>query len=131
MSITHIGAASIWVNDVDAAVDYYTRVLGLRLDKTIGDAAHPRMAWIGFPEGRAIIVLAEGRAMNAENRMGGFTGLVLDVDDAERPYEELKERGAVLPRPVMKGPDGWRIIVADPDGNEVLLYQPADEADRH
>ena len=131
MSITHVGAASVWVNDMDAAVDYYTRVLGLKLDRTVDEPGHARMAWLRFPEGRAIIVLAEGRAMGMEHRVGGFTGLVLDVDDAERTHRELEERGAVFARPLMKGPDAWRLMVADPDGNELLLYQPLDEADRH
>lgn len=131
MSITHIGAASIWINDMDRAVDYYTRVLGLELEKTIDDPAHAKMAWLAFPEGRAIIILAEAKAMRAENRVGGFTGLVLDVDDAERTHRELEERGAVFAGPLAEGPDAWRLMVADPDGNVVLLYQPKDEADRH
>ncbi len=131
MSITHIGAASVWVNDMDAAIDYYTRVLGLALDKVIGEAPQPRMAWLRFAEGRAIIILSEARAMRMEGRVGGFTGLVLDVDDAQQTYRELDERGAVFAAPLMEGPDAWRVVVRDPDGNDLLLYQPRDEADRH
>lgn len=131
MSITHIGAATIWVNDMDAATDYYTRVLGLTLDKVIDEAPHPRMAWLRFPDGRAIIVLAEAQAMRMEGRVGVFTGLVLDMDDAERTCRELEERGAVFAGPLMEGPDAWRAMVRDPDGNDLLLYQPRDEADRH
>ena len=131
MSITHIGAATIWVNDIDAATDYYTRVLGLALDKMIDEAPHPRMAWLRFPDGRAIIVLAEAQAMRMEGRVGVFTGLVLDMDDAERTCRELEERGAVFAGPLMEGPDAWRAMVRDPDGNDLLLYQPRDEADRH
>jgi predicted enzyme related to lactoylglutathione lyase len=131
VSITHIGAATIWVNDMDAATDYYTRVLGLALDKVIDEAPHPRMAWLRFPDGRAIIVLSEARAMRMEARVGGFTGLVLDVDDAPRTCRELEERGAVFAGPLMEGPDAWRAMVRDPDGNDLLLYQPRDEADRH
>ncbi|MET0400188.1 MAG: VOC family protein [Longimicrobiaceae bacterium] len=131
MSITHIGAATVWVGDMDAAADYYTRVLGLELDKMIGEAPQPRMAWLRFPDGRAIVILAEARAMEMEARVGGFTGLVLDVDDAERTCRELEARGAVFAAPLMEGPDAWRAIVRDPDGNDLLLYQPRDEADRH
>ncbi|HEX7243208.1 MAG TPA: VOC family protein, partial [Longimicrobiaceae bacterium] len=64
-------------------------------------------------------------------RVGGFTGIVLDVDDAERTFAELQERGATFPRPLVRGEDAWRAVVTDPDGNEFLLYQPADEKDRH
>lgn len=131
MSITHIGAVTVWVSDMDAAVDYYTRVLGLELDRTIGEAPHPRMVWLRFPDGRAIVILAEARAMKMEARVGGFTGLVLDVDDAERTHRELEERGARIPGPLREDPDGWRIVVRDPDGNDLLLYQPRDEAERH
>lgn len=129
MSITHIGAATVWVSDVDAATDYYTRVLGLELDRVIGEAPEPRMAWLRFPEGRAILIL--GEAMGVEARVGGFTGLVLDVDDARRTCRELEERGAVFAAPLAEGPDAWRAVVRDPDGNDLLLYQPRDEADRH
>lgn len=131
MSITHIGAASVWVNDMDAAIDYYTRVLGLTLDRVIGEAPQPRMTWLRFPDGRAIIILTDARAMRMEGRVGGFTGLVLDVDDAQRTYRELEERGAVFAAPLMESPEAWRVMVRDPDGNDLLLYQPRDEADRH
>lgn len=131
MSITHIGAASIWVNDMDRAVDYYTRVLELTLEKRVDEQNHAPMAWLRFPEGRAIVILADAKSMRAEGRVGGFTGLVLDVDDAERTYRELESRGATFVGPLMKGPDALRLMVADPDGNHVLLYQPLDEADRH
>lgn len=131
MSITHIGAASVWVNDMDAAIDYYTRVLGLTLDRVIGEAPQPRMTWLRFPDGRAIVILTDARAMRMESRVGGFTGLVLDVDDAQRTYRELEERGAVFAAPLTESPEAWRVMVRDPDGNDLLLYQPRDEADRH
>lgn len=131
MSITHIGAASVWVADLDRAVDYYTRVLGLTLDRVIGEKPRRRVAWLRFPEGRAIVILNEARTAMGEARVGGFTGLVLDVDDAERTCRELEERGAEFAHPLDAGEDGFRAVVRDPDGNELLLYQPRDEADRH
>jgi predicted enzyme related to lactoylglutathione lyase len=131
VSITHIGAATVWVNDLDRALDYYTRVVGLELDREVGGGEMPRMAWIRFPDGRAIIILAEARVMGGEKRIGGFTGLVLDVDDAERTFAELTERGAAFRHPLVRHDDGWRAILSDPEGNDLLLYQPHDEADRH
>lgn len=132
MSITHVGAASVFVSDLDRALDYYTRVLGLTLRKDTGSGGPgPRTLWIGFPEGRAILVLVEARAMGPAARMGGFTGIILDADDAQRSYEELKERGATFVRPITNLPHGWQAILSDPDGNEFILYQPHDEADRH
>lgn len=133
MSITHVGAASVFVSDLDRALDYYTRVLGLKLHKdTGGEGGHgPRTLWIGFPEGRAILVLVPARAMGPAARMGGFTGIVLDADDAERTYTELLERGATFARPLASLPHGWQAILSDPDGNEFMLYQPRDEKDRH
>ncbi|HEX2093055.1 MAG TPA: VOC family protein [Longimicrobiaceae bacterium] len=133
MSITHIGAVPVHVTDLDRAADYYTRVLGLTLlrDTATGGGPGPRMLWIGFPEGRAILILLDARAIGAPERVGEFTGIVLDVDDAPRTAEELTARGAILPRPLQRHDDGWRAVVADPDGNGFLLYQPHDEAERH
>ncbi|HEX2191062.1 MAG TPA: VOC family protein [Longimicrobiaceae bacterium] len=131
MSITHVGAASVWVHDLDGALDYYTRVLGLSLDRTLGEKPRPRMAWLRFPEGRAIIILSEARPGMGAERVGGFTGLVLDVDDAERTCRELEERGARFAAPLRADEDAFRAVVRDPDGNDLLLFQPRDEADRH
>lgn len=132
MAITHVGAATVHVTDMDRALDYYTRVLGLVLHKDTAAEGHPgpRTLWIGFAEGRAILVLA-GRPPGWPEGPGGFTGIILDVDDAERTYEELQERGAIFSRPLRRGPHAWQAILADPDGNEFLLYQPHDEKDRH
>lgn len=133
MSITHVGAVGVHVADLDRALDYYTRVLGLSLRKDTAAAGEPgpRMLWIGFPEGRAIVILLDGRAAGAAAKIGGFTGIVLDADDVRRTHEELSARGAAFARPPRRSEHGWSAILADPDGNEFVLYQPHDERDRH
>ncbi|HEX7241263.1 MAG TPA: VOC family protein, partial [Longimicrobiaceae bacterium] len=69
MSITHIGAVPVHVTDMERAADYYTRVLGLRLDRTIARPdGTPYMMWIGFPEGRAIFILVDAAAVGMSAR---------------------------------------------------------------
>lgn len=129
MSITHVGAVGVRVTDLDRSLEYYTNVLGLSLQKDTAAAGEPgpRMLWIGFPEGRAIVILLPAEP----ERVGGFTAIVLDADDVRRTHEELSARGAVFARPPQRSEHGWSAILADPDDNHFLLYQPHDERDRH
>ena len=63
--------------------------------------------------------------MDARLSPGGWNRLVIEVDDLEARVEELGAAGAVFRNEVVVGPGGRQILVEDPSGNVVELFEPA------
>jgi predicted enzyme related to lactoylglutathione lyase len=56
---------------------------------------------------------------------GGWNRFVLTVEDIEATVAKLKEAGAVFRNEVITGPGGRQVLVEDPSGNPIELFQPA------
>jgi predicted enzyme related to lactoylglutathione lyase len=56
---------------------------------------------------------------------GGWSRLVLLVDDLDGLVRALRDRGAVFRNDIVTGPGGRQILVEDPAGNAVELFEPA------
>ncbi len=122
MPITHIKTTTVAIRDEETAIAFYVNKLGfdLRRDETMGP-----MRWIEVapPDGQTVIVLARGYGHGAD-RIGTFTGLVLEADDIQATYEQLRERGV----PFSEGPTvqpwgGVQALFADQDGNGYVLVE--------
>jgi catechol 2,3-dioxygenase-like lactoylglutathione lyase family enzyme len=114
------------VDDVEAAVAFYAAHLGFRLlsstlpafaDVTRGDL---RLLLSGATSsaGRA---MPDGRRPTA----GGWNRIQLVVDDLAAEVERLRAVGVVFRNDVVKGPGGSQILLEDPAGNPIELFQPA------
>jgi catechol 2,3-dioxygenase-like lactoylglutathione lyase family enzyme len=114
------------VGDVDAAVAFYVGALGFELEQQYG----PNMAivsrdgatvWLAGPGASASRPMPDG----AQPSPGGWARVVLVVDDLDRLVATLRERGATFRNDVVEGPGGRQILVDDPSGNCVELFEPA------
>ena len=56
---------------------------------------------------------------------GGWNRLVIEVDAIDDAIEELRRSGATFRNDVVTGPGGKQILVEDPSGNPVELFEPA------
>jgi predicted enzyme related to lactoylglutathione lyase len=56
---------------------------------------------------------------------GGWNRFVLQVDDLEATVAALEAKGATFRNEIVTGPGGRQILVEDPSGNVVELFQPA------
>ena len=56
---------------------------------------------------------------------GGWTRILIDVDDIESEVARLKEKGVQFKNDILEGPGGKQILCLDPSGNVVELFQPA------
>jgi predicted enzyme related to lactoylglutathione lyase len=129
--ITHISTTTVFVSDQDKAADFYVNKLGLekRRDEPMGPDA-PR--WIEVaPKGArtAILLYKPTEEMpgassyeTAKSMIGTFTTFVLNVDDMEATFRELKSKGVEFPDPPSKQYYGWWATVKDPDGNTIGLH---------
>jgi catechol 2,3-dioxygenase-like lactoylglutathione lyase family enzyme len=114
------------VDDVDAAIDFYTSHLGF----TPGLNAAPAFAEV--IRGRLRLLLS-GPTSSAGRPMpdgrtpapGGWNRIHLIVDDIAAEVERLRGAGVTFRNDVVTGPGGQQILVDDPSGNAVELFQPA------
>jgi catechol 2,3-dioxygenase-like lactoylglutathione lyase family enzyme len=114
------------VDDVDAAVAFYTD----HFDFTLRSSAAP--AFADVVRGRLRLLLAgpkssAGRPM-PDGRIptpGGWNRIHLIVADIGAEVERLRAAGLTFRNDIVRGPGGQQILVEDPSGNPIELFQPA------
>jgi catechol 2,3-dioxygenase-like lactoylglutathione lyase family enzyme len=114
------------VDDVEAAVAFYTNVLDFEV---LNDFA-PVLADVGRGNLRLLLsgpTSSAGRAMpdGAQPGPGGWNRIHMIVDDIDVDVVRLRAAGAQFRNDVIEGPGGKQILVQDPSGNVVELFQPA------
>jgi catechol 2,3-dioxygenase-like lactoylglutathione lyase family enzyme len=114
------------VDDVQAAVDFYTTHLGFTLRST----AVP--AFADVVRGPLRLLLAgpassAGRPMpdGATPAPGGWNRIHLVVDDLDAEVDRLRDAGVPFRNDIVTGPGGRQILAQDPAGNLIELFQPA------
>ena len=112
------------VNDVDAAVAFYRDRLGFALEQQFGPAMailrHGDLTlWVAGPLASAAKPMPDGR----KPVPGGWNRFVLQVDDIETTVARLQAAGVTFRNAIVSGPGGRQILVEDPSGNVVELFQ--------
>lgn len=123
-------AEGIWgvryqVRDVTRSVEFYTRMLGFKLDFQVlpafGQVSLRNLKLIlSGPGASGSRHMPDGRAQEP----GGWNRIVLEVKDLPARIEELRGRGVTFRNEMESGPGGKQIQVEDPDGNPVELFEP-------
>jgi catechol 2,3-dioxygenase-like lactoylglutathione lyase family enzyme len=113
------------VDDVDESIAFYTNLLGFELLTS----ASP--AFADVKRGNLRLLLAgpassAGRAMSdgAKPGPGGWNRIHFIVDDVDAEVARLRDRGARFRNDMVEGPGGKQILLLDPSGNVVELFQP-------
>jgi catechol 2,3-dioxygenase-like lactoylglutathione lyase family enzyme len=114
------------VDDVEAAVAWYTRHLGF----TLLSNASPAFADVTLGSLRLLLsgpTSSAGRSMNdgARPGPGGWNRIHLIVDDLAAEVARLRAAGVQFRNDVVTGPGGSQVLLKDPSGNLVELFQPA------
>lgn len=114
------------VDDVEAAIDFYTAHLGF----TLNFSAAP--AFADVVRGNLRLLLSgpkssAGRPMpdGAQPAPGGWNRIHLIVSDIAAEVDRLSAAGLTFRNDIVAGPGGQQILLEDPSGNVVELFQPA------
>lgn len=117
------------VEDVDAAVAFYTHDLGFRLQAKAGPnfamlSRHGLQLVLSPPvgPGGASQPASDGRRPEP----GGWNRIILETHDLTRETESLRRAGVQFRTGVLGGPGGRQVVVEDPSGNPVELFQPTE-----
>jgi catechol 2,3-dioxygenase-like lactoylglutathione lyase family enzyme len=114
------------VDDVEASIGFYTQELGFTLERRMGPAfaivnRDDLSVWLSGPESSAARPMPDGRLPEP----GGWNRLVVTVDDLAAEVETMKEAGVRFRNEIVTGPGGKQIVLDDPAGNAVELFEPA------
>ena len=113
------------VDDVAAAVDFYTKFLDFQVHTSFPPAfadvvrGNLRLLLSG-PSSSAGRPMADG----TKPAPGGWNRIHLIVDDIEAEVARLRAAGAPFRNDVLSGPGGKQVLLLDPSGNVVELFQP-------
>ena len=120
----YISVISVLVNDVDRAVDFYTNKLGW--EKTM-DVPMGEDRWVTVaPKGeRTAFTLTKGGPMWSSEKVGGFSGVIVEVDDVYKSHTELEKLGVVFSEPPRSEPWGGWAMFTDSEGNIHGMHSPA------
>ena len=115
------------VTDVDAAIEFYCEQLGFHEDM------HPAPSFAMLSRGDLRLVLSApgggpggGQAMpfGTEPRPGGWNRFQLEVSDLAATVQELRNDGARFRSDIIEGVGGKQILLEDPSGNPIELFEP-------
>ncbi|HEX2182330.1 MAG TPA: VOC family protein [Rubrobacteraceae bacterium] len=124
--IKDVPLTGIFVNDQEAALDFYTSKLGLEKveDEPYGEGA--RWITVSPAEMRIKIVLKEAEREHEKAMVGRSDGapiLTLGTDDVYAAYERMRERGVRFLGEPYRYPWGIGALLLDQDGSPILLLQ--------
>jgi catechol 2,3-dioxygenase-like lactoylglutathione lyase family enzyme len=112
------------VDDVQAAIDFYTTHLGF----TLNTSAAPAFADVVRGPLRLLLSGAASsgaRATPDDATSAGRNRIHLVVNDLDTEIARLRDAGLPFRSAVVAGPGGRQILLADPAGNLIELFQPA------
>jgi catechol 2,3-dioxygenase-like lactoylglutathione lyase family enzyme len=112
------------VDDVQAGIDFYTGHLGF----TLRSSAAPAFAEVVRGPLRLLVsgpASSGARATPEDASTAGRNRIHLVVDDLDAEVARLRGAGLPFRSEVVSGPGGRQVLVADPAGNLVELFQPA------
>mgnify|MGYP003644508072 CR=1 FL=1 len=122
----HTVSVRYMVHDVEAATKFYTSFLDFKILTSFAPA------FADVVRGNLRLLLSgptssAGRAMpdGATPGPGGWNRIHLIVEDIEAEVARLREAGAPFRNDILEGPGGKQILLQDPSGNVVELFQPA------
>ena len=115
------------VNDVDAAIAFYTEMLDFKVDM------HPAPGFAALSKGDLRLLLNRPGAGGAGQEMpdgrlpepGGWNRIQVEVKGLTTTVDRLRGAGCRFRNEIVTGQGGKQVLVEDPSGNPIELFEPA------
>ena len=114
-----------FVADVEKSISFYRDVLGFELVEQWGPAFailvldSSNQLWLSGPGTSAAKAAGEGTHV-----YGGWNRIVVPMDQLEENLPKLVEHGVNIRVGLVTGPGGKQVLIEDPDGNPIELFDP-------
>ena len=129
-NINEMVSVRYMVDDVEKAIAFYTKLLDFKILTSFGPA------FADVARGNLRLLLSgpgssAGRPMpdGAKPGPGGWNRIHLIVDDIDAEVARLRDAGAAFRNDILRGPGGKQVLLQDPSGNVVELFQPINASD--
>ena len=127
--ISHLQMITVFVSDLDRAMDFYIGTLGFVKTAEFNDGEQ-HLVWVVPPQAADVDLSTEialYAAGEGDPRVGAASGIVFTALDIEAAYEDMKSRGVEFTLELVrhaygKGEGDQEARFVDPDGNEFLLH---------
>ncbi len=116
-----------FVDDIEKSIAFYKDVLGFELVVQWGPAFaivtldKSNQLWLSGPGTSAATAVAENGSMATP---GGWNRIVVPLHDLETRIPSLIEKGVKIRVGLVTGPGGKQVLIEDPDGNPIELFDP-------
>jgi catechol 2,3-dioxygenase-like lactoylglutathione lyase family enzyme len=119
------------VNDVDAAIGFYSEQFGFEV------VMHPAPTFAILARGELRLLLSAPSGAGGGGQIlpdgrrpepGGWNRIQFEVDDLDAEVERLRAAGAEFRSDIVRGVGGDQVLVEDPSGNPVELFQRHSES---
>jgi catechol 2,3-dioxygenase-like lactoylglutathione lyase family enzyme len=114
------------VSDVERSIAFYTRHLGFKLEQQMGPAfarvsRNDLTLWLAGPQSSAARPMPDGRRPES----GGWNRFVVEVEELTSRVADMRKEGMRFRNEIVVGPGGKQILLEDPDGNPIELFEAA------
>ncbi len=114
------------VKDVETSIEFYTKHLGFEAIEKMGSAfailkRDDLSLWLSGPQTSAARPMPDGKVPQP----GGWNRFVIEVTNIDSLVSALKSAGVSFRNEIISGPGGKQIIIEDPSGNPIEIFQPA------
>ena len=125
LNISKVGRVCVTVADTDRALDFYVGTLGF--EKVVDEPMGPDMRWVEVAVSGAETTIALAPPPPGQQAGAAQTGIILDTSDVDGAHAALKEAGVDVDEEIsrMGGSVPPMFWLRDPDGNSLIIVQPA------
>ncbi len=114
------------VKDVEESIYFYTTHLGFHLDESMAPAfakvsKGDLVLWLSGPQSSAARPMSNGDMPVP----GGWSRFVIEVENIVEMVQKLKTESLTFRNDILTGPGGKQILIEDPSGNPIELFEPA------
>ncbi|MBV8373054.1 MAG: VOC family protein [Candidatus Eremiobacteraeota bacterium] len=118
-----ISVVTLYVDDIDRAVDFYTKKLGWQktMDVPMGE---DRWVTVAPAEESTAFVLSTSGPEGKPEKIGGMSGVILETDNVYTTHQQLKQSGVEFTDEPREEPWGLWAMFKDSEGNVHGLHSP-------